>query len=629
MSDSIGLLLKELICFFEFKSLHYIMADLEALVRVLFHGFPVYKRYVESIRQKYELRHKYYSTDELRYVLTGSFREGYPDIVFSDGDVMVMLNPSTEIWSLETQIRVMQPVSEAPAHVKLIIPPGYRERFEEKYPTISTFLGLVEAEQDCCFVSAKSTRKLNERDFLPEFMADQKPSAKWTAPLAGAENKISVSYTFRSPAKDILEGSAESDRVPAIECTGWPTNADEWKIRQPRNWPSADVVENITSSGFMIVPKPSDLSGDIRKEWRLSFSNSEAELFKWFTEEQSKVYYLLRSLYARHFKEKLGGVITSYHFKTVMFWTLEEEDPSLWSEESTLNLLLRVLKKLLRFIQDGFCPHFFIRNHNLCYKTSKVALEDAATEIALFFQDPLVAFGKVVNEEFLGLIPRLGLLTVEVRGKFENKTTGHASFMNLEGHRDVELECLWETLEDTAISIKAFPDGVALLEVYVDALAQGHQFAFIMGKTESELSKIKVTSVQEDFFEMDIAHMNQSLLLWLELGKIAVDLTSKGTNDKLFSFLCKVHIFLKEQNGPLDEEGKETMDLIQGVCCTTGAFLATVNFDAKNISYQELHELVCDSLPINGNSAQSPCKIILALFVLSGATCKMAKNLLD
>ena len=605
------------------------MAELEAPVRVLFHAFPVYKRYVESTRQKYELRHKYYSTDELRYVLTGSFREGYPDIVFSDGDVMVMLNPSTEIWSLETQIRVMQPVSEAPAHVKLIIPPGYRERFEEKYPTISTFLGLVEAEQDCCFVSAETARKLNERDFLPEFMADQKPSAKWTAPLAGAEEKISVSYTFRTPSKDNVGKFVESDRVPAIECTGWPTNAYEWKIRQPRNWPSADVVENITSSGFMIVPKPSDLSGDIRKEWRLSFSNSEAELFKWFTEEQSKVYYLLRSLYARHFKEKLRGVLTSYHFKTVMFWTLEEEDPGLWSEESTLNLSLRVLKKLLRFIQDGFCPHFFIRNHNLCYKTSKVALEEAATEISLFLRDPLVAFRKVVNAKFLGLIHRLDFLALEVEGKSQRKITGLPSFMNLEGHRDVELECLWETLEDTAISIKAFPDGVALLEVYVDALAQGHQFAFIMGKTESELSKIKVTSVQEDFFEMDVAHMNQSLLLWLELGKIAVNLTSKGTNDKLFSFLCKVLTFLIEQKFPFDEERKETMDLIQGVCCTTGAFLATVNFNAKNISYQQLHELVCDLLPISGNSAQDPCNIIPPLLVLSGATCKMAKNFLD
>ena len=183
-------------------------------------------------------------------------------------------------------------------------------------------------------------------------------------------------------------------------------------------------------------------------------------------------------------------------------------------------------------------------------------------------------------------------------------------------------------MEDTAISIKVSPDGGALLEVYVGALAQGHQFA-LPGITESELSKINVTLVQEDFIEMDIAQMNQSLLLWLELGKISVDLTSKGANDKLFSFFCKVHTFLKEQNGPFDEEGKETMDLIQGVCCITGTFLATVNFDAKNISYQQLHELVCDSLPINGNSAQSPCKIILALFVLSGATCKMAKNFLD
>ena len=634
MSARIGLLLKVLNFLFEFKSLHHIMAELEELVRVLFHGFPVYRGYVEPTRKNFELNHKYHSTDELRFVFTGSFREGYPDTLFSDTDAMMILNPSTEIWSSETQSKVIQPVSEAPAHVKLIIPPGYSECFEEKNPTISTFLGLVKVEQDCCFVSAEIARELNERDFLHEFMAHQKPSAKWTAPLPGSEGKISVSYTFRSLSKVKMKGTShhrfvECDRVPAIECAGWPSNAYEWKIRQPRNWPSTDVVENITSSGFMIVPKPSDLSGDIRKEWRLSFSNPEAELFKWLTEEQSKVYYLLRSLYARHFKEKLGGVLTSYHFKTVMFWTLEEEDPSLWSEESTLNLLLRVLKKLLRFIQDGFCPHFFIRNHNLCYKTSKVALEDAATEIALFFQDPLVALGKVVNEEFLGLIPRLGLLTVEVKGKFENKITGHDSFINLEGHRDVELECLWETLEDTAISIKAFPDGVALLEVYVDALAQGHQFAFIMGKTESELFKIKVTSVQEDFFEMEVAHMNQSLLLWLELGKIAVDLTSKGTNDKLFSFLCKVHIFLKEQNGPLDEEGKETMDLIQGVCCTTGAFLATVNFDAKNISYQELHELVCDSLPINGNSAQDPCDIIIALFVLSGATCKIAKNFLD
>ena len=183
MSARIGLLLKVLNFLFEFKSLHHIMADLEELVCLSLHVFPVYRGFVEPTRKNFELNHKYHSTDELRFVFTGSFREGYPDTLFSDTDAMMILNPSTEIWSSETQSKVIQPVSEAPAHVKLIIPPGYSERFEEKNPTISTFLGLVEAEQDCCFVSAEIARKLNERDFLPEFMAGQKPSAKWTAPL--------------------------------------------------------------------------------------------------------------------------------------------------------------------------------------------------------------------------------------------------------------------------------------------------------------------------------------------------------------------------------------------------------------------------------------------------------------
>lgn len=609
------------------------MADLEKLVRLLLHGFPIYKSFVESSRKNYVLNAEYYSKDDIRYVFTGSFREGYPDILLSDTDLIVIPHPSTENWSLETQSKVFQIVNEAPAHVKLIIPSGYRQRFKEKYPEISTFLGLLEAEQDCCFVSAEIARKLNERDFLHEFMAKSKPSAKWTAPLVGAESKISVSYTFRSPSKVDDKGiyrGIEADRVLAIECTGWPTNANEWKIRQPRNWPSAVVVENITSNGFMIVPKPSDLSGDTRKEWRFSFSNPEAELFKCFTEEQSKVYYLLRSLYARYFKEKLRGVVTSYHFKTVMFWTLEEEDPSIWCEESTLNLSLRVLKKLLRFIQDGFCPHFFIRNHNLCYKTSKTALEGAATEIAVVFQDPSVVFDKVVNCQVLGLMLRLKLLNVDVEGRLERKITGHASFIHLKAPRDVELKCVSETLEDCAISIEAPADEVPFLfEVYIAALLQGHQFAFTMGKSESELSMIKETSVQEDFFKMNVAHMNQSFLLWLQLGKIAVDLTTKETNDKLFSFFCKFYRFVRRQNGPLNKEEKETMYIFEDVCRTSGAFLATVNFDAKNISYQQLHELVCDLLPVDTNITQSPCDIFLTLFILTGATCKMAKSFLE
>lgn len=622
-------------CKVKATDLDCIMSDLEEMVRVMLHGFPVYRDYVRSARMSYEVAAKYYSTDELRHVLTGSFREEYPDIMFSDLDTIMLLNPPAEILTLETQKKVLQPVNGAPAHVQLIIPEGYREYFKEKYHTITNFLGLLEVEEDSCFVSAEEARKLNERDFHPEFMADQKPSAPWTTPPTGVdETKISVAYTFYSDSKE--NAMLQADRVPAIECTGWPTDADEWKTRQPRNWPSADAVKKISSSGFMLVPKPSDLnSGDTRREWRFSFSNPEAELLECLNKDQAKVYYLTRSLYARHLKEKLGGVLTSYHFKTVMFWMLEEEEPSIWSEESTLDLFFRVLNKLLGFLKDGFCPHYFIRNHNLFYKTLKTALEDAASEITFVLQDPFVVFEKLVNSSFLGLMPRLGILLLEVKGKLNKKilrlptSSAFTCFNNPETHRDLELRCLSEVLEGTATALEAFPNGVALIEVYIAALLQGHQFAFTMGKSEAELAKIGMSSVQEDFMEMDTAHVNQSLLVWMKLGKIAIDSIVEETNNKLYSFFGKVFAFCSHENNPLTGKEKQTMDIFQAVCGTAAAFLATANFNAKNISYQQLHELLCDILPLNENTVQSRCDITVILFILGSATCKMAKNFLD
>ncbi|KAL9965457.1 hypothetical protein ACROYT_G029259 [Oculina patagonica] len=609
------------------------MSELEEMVRVLLHGFPFYRDYVKSERMRYELAAKYYTTDELRHVLTGSFREEYPDIMFSDLDTMMLLNPLTEILTLETQNKVIQPVDEAPAHVQLIIPEGYRDYFKEKYHTISNFLGLLEVEEDCCFVSAEEARKLNERDFHPDFMADQKPSAPWTTPPTGVdETKISVAYTFYSDSK---ENAIEADRVPAIECTGWPTDAYEWKVRQPRNWPSADVVKKISSSGFMLVPKPSDLSGDIRREWRFSFSNPEAELLECLNEDQAKVYYLLRSLYARYLKEKLGGVLTSYHLKTVMFWMLEEEKPSVWSEESTLDLFFRVLNKLLRLLKDGFCPHYFIRDHNLFYKASKTALEGAANEITFVLRDPLVVFEKLVNPAFLGLIPRLSVLDLEVKRKMSEKilrlptSAAFNSFNNPEAQRDLELRCLSEVLEGTATALKAFPNGVALIEVYITALLQGHQFAFTMGKSEAELAKIKMSSVQEDFMEMDTENVNQSLLVWMKLGKIAVDSVVEDTHNKLYSFYCKVSAFCRRENNPLSDEEKQTMAIFRAVCGTAGECLAMANFKAKDISYQRLYQRLCDVLGPAKNSAQTPCDITVSLFIFGSATCKMAKSFLD
>ena len=616
------------------------MSELENLVRVLFHGFPVYTDYTESERLSCEFLANFYtkaSNEELRYLLTGSFREGYPGLIRSDADFMVVINPAEEILTLESQSKIMQPVAEAPAHVKLIIPRAYSELFKEKYYTLSTFLDLLEKDDEgVLFISAGRTREVHERDFRHEFMADEKPSTPWTASETTADGKASPAYTFiTSLAK---ENRCEVDRVAAIECMGWPIEASEWITRQPRNWPTTDLVKSISASGFIIVPKPSDISGDTRKEWRLSFSEPEAKLFDSFSACQAKVYYLLRSLYVRHLKGKLQGALTSYHLKTVMFWMLEEEKHSVWFEESTLDMYFRVLRKLLRFTKEGFCPHYFIHKHNLFYKTSKSALEDTVREISHVLSDPLAVFGNIVNDEFLGLIPRLGILLVDVKGKLNRKILSlpshlaHTAITSPEVPEFVsklELECLSKTLEETVLSIKEFLHSATLIEVYITAILQGHQFAFTMGKTEAERAKIMSNSVWEDFFEMEMEQVNQSLLVWLMLGKITVDSARQGRNTELFALFHKLGALLRHLTGPLSNDDKQTLDTVEAIFSMAGGFLASVNFNATGISYQDLHELLCSILPSHGRGPRSwpTGDITPVLFVLGGATSKVAKDL--
>ena len=340
----------------------------------------------------------------------------------------------------------------------------------------------------------------------------------------------------------------------------------------------------------------------------------------------------------RHLKGKLQGALTSYHLKTVMFWMLEEEELSVWFEESTLDMYFRVLRKLLRFTKEGLCPHYFIRKHNLFYKTPKSALEDTVREISHVLSDPLAVFGNIVNDAFLELIPRLGILLVDVKGKLNRKILSlpshlaHTAITSPEVPefvRKLELECLSKTLEETVLSVKEFLHSATLIEVYTTAILQGHQFAFTMGKTEAECAKIKSNSVLEDFFEMEMEQVNQSLVVWLMLGKITVDSIIQARNTELFSLFHKLGALLRHQTGPLSSDDKQTLDTVQTIFSMAGGFLASVNFNATSISYQDLHGLLCSILPSDGHGPRSwpTGDITPVLFVLGGATSKVAKDL--
>ena len=592
------------------------MSELQQTVDLLLSTFPVYREYAKSERLSQEFLAKFHYRDDqaLRYLATGSFREGYPDTLYSDVDIIVILNPQEEMFSQDCQMKLFHPVDEAPAHLKLVIPQAYLDEFKREHHTISTFLGLVEStEEDGCFVSAEKTRRLNRRDFLPNCIDESnKPSAPWTeVQTAESGSDLCPAYTFRStPVPGRRQ--AETDRVSAIECMGWPCNAREWISRKPRYWPQADTIERIAAGGFMVVPKPSNISGDTLREWRISFSIPESLLFDTFDECHAMVYYLLRSLYVRSFKEKLYGSLTSYHLKTVMFWMLEETEPSFWSRERIVDIFMCALKKLLKSTRDGFLPHYFIPSHNLFYKTSKESLELAKKEILFVLNHPLDALDQMVTSEFVGLMPRLGLLSVDMKTK-ENmmilrlpESVAYGVFTQGEPRdlvRNIALKSFSQTMNDTIISMKSFPEDTSLLNLYITVILFGYGLASAVEVSAATFDAEKM-NVGEDFLEMDTVNTNQSLEMWAELVKIAVDdVIAHGDDNKPFlSFMKHFYVFYKESlerlvSGSLTEGDKETLRVFRKVCATAGVFLATVKFNAKDIAYGVLYQLLCEIIP--------------------------------
>ena len=71
--------------------------------------------------------------------------------------------------------------------------------------------------------------------------------------------------------KSLLE--MRTDRVFAIYCPLWPTDADEWKTRERSSgWPPREVIHQVVDGGCDLVAKPHPSSPEDDTQWRFSFS---------------------------------------------------------------------------------------------------------------------------------------------------------------------------------------------------------------------------------------------------------------------------------------------------------------------------------------------------------------------
>ncbi|XP_052260152.1 uncharacterized protein LOC127864530 isoform X2 [Dreissena polymorpha] len=132
-----------------------------------------------------------------------------------------------------------------------------------------------------------------------------------------------------------------------------------------RHWPPAKLLEAARRSPSFLVPAGHPDSDYKREEWRLSPNLIERMLMFSFNMTQIKCYISLKIIKKALLNKIVGDSITSFHCKTLMFYTIERTHPSLWKEHNLMFLLLLCLQVLRKWLRLGILPHYIIEGVNL------------------------------------------------------------------------------------------------------------------------------------------------------------------------------------------------------------------------------------------------------------------------
>ena len=174
---------------------------------------------------------------------------------------------------------------------------------------------------------------------------------------------------LHGPASTIEETDyfRSSDLVPALRCKTWPVCALEWLTRLRRyNYPTQDQINKCKELGFFLVYIGHPYSQEKHLQWRISFSLQERLLVINFNAVQLKCYILAKMIKKEIIHKSLGEKsLSSYHFKTLMFYMIEETPAEFWVEHNLLYCLHHILKRMLIMVGRGVCPNYFIPGENM------------------------------------------------------------------------------------------------------------------------------------------------------------------------------------------------------------------------------------------------------------------------
>ena len=176
-----------------------------------------------------------------------------------------------------------------------------------------------------------------------------------------------LNSTMHGPCLLSEEHGMEYDVAFGLSSDHWPPAALGW-IDRCQSWPPSAVVADIVRSGCHFVAIGKKEGNHTNDEWRISFTKAERKLVYLMNHTQFLTYGLLKLFLKEIINKDLSEeetVLSSYHMKTAVFWVIQQNTVPCWNPQNLLTGFWVCFKLLLKWVYEGVCPNFFIRENNM------------------------------------------------------------------------------------------------------------------------------------------------------------------------------------------------------------------------------------------------------------------------
>jgi len=183
--------------------------------------------------------------------------------------------------------------------------------------------------------------------------------------------------------------SEDFDFVYAFRCNVLPPEILSWFNRpRPVNWIPPDVMEAARRCPCFLVPDGHHASEKKDIEWRITPNLIERLLMFSLNIIQVQCLVMLKMIKKQELVKNIRHErckITTFHFKTVLFFTLERTPPEMWTKPRLLECIVKCLETLKDFLSRGECPHYIVEridlfDGKLC-RECQVCLEEAISDM--------------------------------------------------------------------------------------------------------------------------------------------------------------------------------------------------------------------------------------------------------